>query len=89
MFSTPGDVAGGHIVPHPIELTLEELRERTIIGTVEECREKLAHFARSGVDEVVGNMSFGLAHRDTMASMDRLARHIMPALKQPATQAAK
>lgn len=88
MFSTPGDVAGGHIVPHPIDLTLEELRERTIIGTVDECREKLAHFARSGVDEVVGNMSFGLPHRDTMASMERLARHIMPGLKQQ-PQAAK
>jgi alkanesulfonate monooxygenase SsuD/methylene tetrahydromethanopterin reductase-like flavin-dependent oxidoreductase (luciferase family) len=88
MFSTPGDVRGGHIVPHPIELSLDELRARTIIGTVDECAEKLAHFARLGVDEVVGNMSFGVAHRDTMAAMGRLARHIMPMLKQR-PQAAK
>lgn len=80
MFSTPGQVRGGDIVPIEIDLTIEQLAERTVIGTTEECYDKLKVYAELGVDEVVCNMSFGVPHELTLKSMQRLADGIMPAL---------
>jgi alkanesulfonate monooxygenase SsuD/methylene tetrahydromethanopterin reductase-like flavin-dependent oxidoreductase (luciferase family) len=80
-FTTPGDIRGGDIQPNPIELPIETFAERVAIGTPEEVYEKLKYFADLGADEVLVNMNFGCSHKDTMASMERLARHIMPRLK--------
>lgn len=43
--------------------TPDEFKSRTIIGTIDECHDKLAHYAWLGIDEVVGNMSFGIRIR--------------------------
>lgn len=89
VFSTPGDVRGGDIQPIDIELTLEALAERTVIGTIDECHEKLSVYADLGLDEMVVNMSFGTPHRDVLGSMERLSQHILPHLKRPTDQGAK
>jgi alkanesulfonate monooxygenase SsuD/methylene tetrahydromethanopterin reductase-like flavin-dependent oxidoreductase (luciferase family) len=89
VFSTPGDVRGGDIQPIEIELPLELLADRVVIGTIDECHEKLGAYADLGLDEMVVNMSFGTPHQDVLASMERLARHVMPHLKRPTDQGAK
>lgn len=80
-FTTAGDIKGGDIQPNPIDLPIETFAERVVIGTAEECYEKLKYFADLGTDEVVLNMNFGADHKDVMGSMERLAKHIMPRLK--------
>ena len=78
VFKSSGRVAGGRIVPIEIEATHADLAEALFIGTPEELVEKFGLYAELGVDEINLNMCIGASHEDTLDSMERLAREVMP-----------
>jgi alkanesulfonate monooxygenase SsuD/methylene tetrahydromethanopterin reductase-like flavin-dependent oxidoreductase (luciferase family) len=78
VFKGPGEVAGGRIRPIEIEATREELAQALFIGTPDELVERFSLYAELGVDEINLNMCIGASHEDTLDSMERLAREVMP-----------
>ena len=78
VFTTPGTVKNGAIVPIDTQRTLEEVNENLIIGTAQECVEKLTPYAERGLFDFLVNMSFGATSRDVMGSMERFARDVAP-----------
>ena len=78
VFTTPGTVRGGAIEPIESDLTVEEIERNLIIGTPEECIEKLALYADEGIHEMQLNMSFGASHHDIMDSLEAFATRVMP-----------
>jgi alkanesulfonate monooxygenase SsuD/methylene tetrahydromethanopterin reductase-like flavin-dependent oxidoreductase (luciferase family) len=73
-----GEVVRGAIVPHDSGRTSAEVEQALLIGTAAEVVEKLSRYAQLGIDELVINMGFGAAHRDVMASLERLSVKVMP-----------
>jgi hypothetical protein len=57
-----------------------QLGDRSIVtGDVEHCIEVLKRCEEGGLSEVILYFNFGeLSHRDTLASMERFAREVMP-----------
>ena len=78
VFETPGTVKGGAIVPIDVPETIDDIRRSLIIGSPQECVDKLAHYAALGIDDVQINMNFGAAHGDVMESLERFAAHVQP-----------
>lgn len=78
VFETPGSVKNGAIVPLEVSETLEDIRRSLIIGSPQECVDKLAHYQRLGIDDIQLNMNFGASHRDVMAGLERFAVDVMP-----------
>ncbi len=78
VFKSPGRVSGGRIQPIEIETTREDLAEALFIGTPEELIEKFSLYAELGVDEINLNMCIGASHEETLDSIERLAREVMP-----------
>jgi alkanesulfonate monooxygenase SsuD/methylene tetrahydromethanopterin reductase-like flavin-dependent oxidoreductase (luciferase family) len=59
-----------------------DIANALIIGTPDECLEKLRRYADAGIPELIINMSFGTAHRDVMASLERLAAQVLPEMQK-------
>jgi alkanesulfonate monooxygenase SsuD/methylene tetrahydromethanopterin reductase-like flavin-dependent oxidoreductase (luciferase family) len=78
LYTTPGTVRNGAVVPIETGRTLEEVDRNLIIGSPEECIEKLTPYAERGLFDFMANLSFGAPHRDVMGAMERLARDVMP-----------
>ena len=57
---------------------MEEVNGNLIIGSADECIEKLMPYAERGLLDFLANMSFGAPSRDVMGSMERFARDVMP-----------
>lgn len=84
VFETPGTVKGGAIVPIDVSESLEDVRRSLVIGSAQECVDKLAHYAELGIDDIQVNMNFGASHKDVMNGLERFATHIMPHFKAEA-----
>jgi alkanesulfonate monooxygenase SsuD/methylene tetrahydromethanopterin reductase-like flavin-dependent oxidoreductase (luciferase family) len=78
VFETPGRVKGGAIEPIDVTETLEDIRRSLVIGSPQECVDKLSHYAGLGIDDVQVNMNFGASHGDVMNALERFATHVMP-----------
>jgi alkanesulfonate monooxygenase SsuD/methylene tetrahydromethanopterin reductase-like flavin-dependent oxidoreductase (luciferase family) len=78
VFETPGTVRGGSIVPLEVSETLEDIRRSLIIGSPQECVDKLAHYSSLSIDDIQVNMNFGASHQDVMEALERFAVHVMP-----------
>jgi alkanesulfonate monooxygenase SsuD/methylene tetrahydromethanopterin reductase-like flavin-dependent oxidoreductase (luciferase family) len=78
VFTTPGTVKEGAILPVDVPETPDDIRKNLIVGTPQECVDKLGIYAALGIDDIQINMNFGTPHRDVMASLERLATHVMP-----------
>jgi alkanesulfonate monooxygenase SsuD/methylene tetrahydromethanopterin reductase-like flavin-dependent oxidoreductase (luciferase family) len=78
VFKGPGEVAGGRIRPIEIEATRDDLAQALFIGTPEELVEKFSLYAELGVDEINLNLCIGAGHEETLESIERLAREVMP-----------
>ena len=78
VYTTPGTVENGAITPIETNRTLEEVNDNLIIGSADECIEKLTPYAERGLLDFLANMSFGASSRDVMGSMERFARDVMP-----------
>ena len=87
VFETAGTVTGGRIEPLPVPETLDDIRRSLIIGSPQECVDKIAHYAGLGIDDIQVNMNFGASHADVMGALERFAVHVMPhfrSQRQPA-----
>ncbi|MEX2650422.1 MAG: LLM class flavin-dependent oxidoreductase [Alphaproteobacteria bacterium] len=78
VFTTPGTVVDGAIVPIEVPETVEDMEKALIIGTVEECIERFGAYAALGIDDLLLNMSFGASHADVMAAMERFMTKVRP-----------
>lgn len=78
VFETAGTVKGGAIEPLAVQETLEDVRRSLIIGSPQECVDKIAHYAELGIDDIQVNMNFGASHADVMEGLERFAVHVMP-----------
>ena len=78
VYETPGSVKGGAIVPIAVSETLDDLRRSLIIGSAQECVDKLSHYAQLGIDDIQVNMNFGASHGDVMQALERFAADVMP-----------
>lgn len=78
-------VSGGdYAVEHPVvenELELEQMHANIAFGVVEEVREKLAGYARLGVDMFSAWHNVGQPHEQVVRSMELFAEEIMPAFR--------
>jgi alkanesulfonate monooxygenase SsuD/methylene tetrahydromethanopterin reductase-like flavin-dependent oxidoreductase (luciferase family) len=83
VFTTQGTVRRGEIVPLEVEDTLQDIENRLIIGTAEQCADRLGPYAELGVHDVQVNMNFGTSHADVMNSLERLAAKVMPHFVPP------
>lgn len=78
VFNTPGLVKGGAIVPIDVEVTEAEVENALIIGTPEQCVEKLKRYEALGIHNMQMNMNFGANHRDVLRSLELFATRVMP-----------
>ncbi len=76
--SSEGKVSHGQIKLSDISLTAQEIENNIIIGSSEQCVEKISKYAELGIDELHLNMNFGASHRDVMHSLERFATQVMP-----------
>lgn len=78
VFTTPGTVRNGSIVPIDPPETIDDVANALIIGTAERCIELFRRYAACGIDDLLLNMSFGASHADVMACMERFVRDVRP-----------
>jgi alkanesulfonate monooxygenase SsuD/methylene tetrahydromethanopterin reductase-like flavin-dependent oxidoreductase (luciferase family) len=89
VFTTPGTVHNGAIEPIAVSETLDDIRKSLIIGSPQECVDKLGHYADLGIHDIQVNMNFGANHADVMGSLERFAAHVMPHFKNRSSARAK
>ena len=78
VFGGEGEVKGGAIKPFDSDLSLEQIKQNLIIGSPEECIERLKAYAQLGIDEIQLNMNFGAPHAQVMRSLELFATRVMP-----------
>ena len=60
------------------EVTEAEVENALIIGTPEQCVEKLKRYEALGIHNMQMNMNFGANHRDVLRSLELFATRVMP-----------
>ena len=88
MFTGPGKVKNGNIVPLPRKQSFEEMKENLLICTVNELIDKLSIYAEAGVDEFIISSSFGQEQNETIESMHKISEEIIPYFKNSKYQVA-
>jgi alkanesulfonate monooxygenase SsuD/methylene tetrahydromethanopterin reductase-like flavin-dependent oxidoreductase (luciferase family) len=86
----------GYVPPEPVdkEPSPEQIYENLVMGTPEQCLEKIERYHELGVDEMLLNFDFGPSHEHVMDSMRAFAEGVMRPFRerhrgeQPATLAA-
>jgi alkanesulfonate monooxygenase SsuD/methylene tetrahydromethanopterin reductase-like flavin-dependent oxidoreductase (luciferase family) len=78
VFNTPGEVDRGKIKLLDVPITEEEIANNIIIGSPQQCVDKLARYEALGIDNLMLNMNFGASHRDVMRSLELFATRVMP-----------
>ena len=78
VFSGPGTVEHGAIVPLPREQTIEQLAENLIICPPAEMIDRLAAYDEAGIDDVIVSSNLGQSQSDSLEAMQRLAEEVMP-----------
>jgi alkanesulfonate monooxygenase SsuD/methylene tetrahydromethanopterin reductase-like flavin-dependent oxidoreductase (luciferase family) len=88
MFTGPGKVKNGNIVPLPRKQSFEEMKENLLICTINELIDKLSIYAEAGVDEFIISSSFGQEQNETIESMHKISEEIIPYFKNSKYQVA-
>ena len=88
MFTGPGKVKNGNIVPLPRKQSFEEMKENLLICTINELIDKLSVYAEAGVDEFIISSSFGQEQNETIESMHKISEEIIPYFKNSKYQVA-
>jgi len=88
MFTGPGKVKNGNIIPLPRKQSFEEMKENLLICTLNELIDKLSVYAEAGVDEFIISSSFGQEQNETIESMHKISEEIIPYFKNSKYQVA-
>lgn len=78
LVDTEGDVRGGEVQPVGTAHTEDTLREASIVGTAQECVDRLKLYENWKVDELNVRMHFGASHAMVMRSLERFHADVMP-----------
>lgn len=69
---------------HEVSVDYDELEEKFVIGTPEECREQLAVYEDLGVDHVLLRCQFpGQSQESTLRCLERIGDELIPAFGDP------
>ena len=88
MFTGPGKVKNGNIIPLPRKQSFEEMKDNLLICPINELIDKLSIYAEAGVDEFIISSSFGQEQNETIESMHKISEEIIPYFKNSKYQVA-
>ncbi len=88
MFTGPGKVKNGNIIPLPRKQSFEEMKDNLLICPINELIDKLSIYAEAGVDEFIISSSFGQEQNETIESMHKISEEIIPYFKNLKNQVA-
>ena len=88
MFTGPGKVKNGNIIPLPRKQSFEEMKDNLLICPINELIDKLSVYAEAGVDEFIISSSFGQEQNETIESMHKISEEIIPYFKNSKNQVA-
>ena len=88
MFTGPGKVKNGNIIPLPRKQCFEEMKDNLLICPINELIDKLSIYAEAGVDEFIISSSFGQEQNETIESMHRISEELIPYFKNSKNQVA-
>ena len=88
MFTWPGKVKNGNIIPLPRKQSFEEMKDNLLICPINELIDKLSIYAEAGVDEFIISSSFGQEQNETIESMHKISEEIIPYFKNSKYQVA-
>jgi alkanesulfonate monooxygenase SsuD/methylene tetrahydromethanopterin reductase-like flavin-dependent oxidoreductase (luciferase family) len=88
MFTGPGKVKNGNIIPLPRKQSFEEMKDNLLICPINELIDKLSIYAEAGVDEFIISSSFGQEQNETVESMHKISEEIIPYFKNSKNQVA-
>jgi len=88
MFTGPGKVKNGNIIPLPRKQSFEEMKDNLLICPINELIDKLNIYAEAGVDEFIISSSFGQEQNETIESMHKISEEIIPYFKNSKNQVA-
>ena len=88
MFTGPGKVKNGNIIPLPRKQSFEEMKDNLLICPINELIDKLSIYAETGVDEFIISSSFGQEQNETIESMHKISEEIIPYFKNSKNQVA-
>ena len=78
VYTGPGVLENGMIVPLPRKQTREELAESLLICTPREMIDQLGVYAELGMDRVILNVNFGVSQTETLEAIHCFAEEVMP-----------
>ena len=87
VYTGPGVVKHGAILPLPRKQTMEELAENLLICTPAEMVDKLGPYMEAGVDRFILNINFGAGQEETLESIQCFAEEVMPHFTERVTSA--
>ncbi len=88
MFTGPGKVKNGKIIPLSRKQTFKEMKDNLLICPINELIDKLSIYAEAGVDEFIVSSSFGQDQKETIESMHKISEEIIPYFKNSKNQVA-
>lgn len=88
MFTGPGKVKNGNIIPLPRKQSFDEMKDNLLICPINELIDKLSIYAEAGVDEFIISSSFGQEQNETIESMHKISEEIIPYFKNSKYQVA-
>ena len=88
MFTGPGKVKNGNIIPLPRKQSVEEMKDNLLICPINELIDKLSIYAVDRVDEFIISSSFGQEQNETIESMHKISEEIIPYFKNSKNQVA-
>ena len=88
MFTGPGKVNFGEIVPLSRNQSIEELTENLMICSTNEMIDKLSVYAEAGVDEIIISSDFGQTQSEMIDSMHRISEEVIPFFKKSKSKVA-
>jgi alkanesulfonate monooxygenase SsuD/methylene tetrahydromethanopterin reductase-like flavin-dependent oxidoreductase (luciferase family) len=78
-FFTQNADPSGYVTPEPLEEepSREDILQNLLLGTPEECLDKVEEYYRLGVDQLMLYFDFGPAHEEVLGAMEVFAREVM------------
>ncbi len=79
VYTGPGMIENGCILPLPRTQTIDELDANILIATPDEMIERLAEYDERGIDEMILSSNLGQSPEETTDMLERFAADVMPA----------